>query len=67
MAAPNENTMISNKIMSGSGYECGKFAQEIHGRKQDMCGAIRWREGGPYEIGSLAHIGLYIGSDCESV
>ena len=35
--------MIPNKIMSGSGYECGEFAQEIHGRKQYMCGAITKR------------------------
>jgi len=26
MAAPSEYTMISNKIMSGPGYECGEFA-----------------------------------------
>ena len=35
--------MISNKIMSGSGYEGCKLAKKIQRRKQNMCGAITKR------------------------
>ena len=57
MAAPIEDTMIPNEVVTGPRRQRCKLAEKIQRRKQYMGDAHY--NGGLYEMDSLAHIGSY--------